>query len=378
MSPRSFSFNSASGRVSGFESLACRGMSRCWFLAALVASVAAAARLAPDAVFVLNLQAPPPHDDILAVQVCCGLFNRAPSNVSCYTVSSASDLHWLSIVAPLLPSPPPFTPITAFMRACFASVASNATIEYDYKQQQELVPNILTVAAALAAVPLAPSSPFMPASPRPLFNATSQWPPGTTPLQATRYVYHRWANVTRTVAMMNPGYDVHGHPLSLRPPLTQQPDLALADYIVKDSLFNFFLVDACVPGTEEHAFMQMVATSSLWEQPIAVWGYDDTFPVAGDLFEAETNCVPAHTMGQVRCIAAVLLNRLIVVITRVRLQLQAQQTLPSSQKYHPPSPRLFCSLRRCRFHTTAAKHISQSSSATATTSRWQRLIVLSG
>jgi hypothetical protein len=79
------------------------------------------------------------------------------------------------------------------------------------------VPNILTVAASLTAAPLS-IFPFMPASPRPLFIATSQWPPGTTPLQTALYVYDRWANTTRAIATMNPGYHVHGHPLSLRPP----------------------------------------------------------------------------------------------------------------------------------------------------------------
>lgn len=31
----------------------------------------------------------------------------------------------------------------------------------------------------------------------------------------------------------------------------------------------------------------------------ALWSADDTYPVAGDLFEAETDCVQEHTLGQV-------------------------------------------------------------------------------
>eukprot|EP01043_Picozoa_sp_COSAG02_P054876 COSAG02_NODE_6283_length_3680_cov_1.881597_5_plen_162_part_00 len=34
-------------------------------------------------------------------------------------------------------------------------------------------------------------------------------------------------------------------------------------------------------------------------RPIAVMGYDDTWALAGDLFEAETNCVKEHNMGQI-------------------------------------------------------------------------------
>ena len=283
---------------------------RACLLIVLVLGAASAARFPPDDILVLNLVPTPPQADLLAILVCCGLFNRASSNSSCYTVASSNDIDWLAIVAPSLPSPPPFTPIADFMRACFTSAAFDATIEFDYTQQQELVPNVITVAAALSAVPLAASSSFMPPSPRLLFNATALWPRGTTPLQATQYVYERWSNTSRSIAMMNPGYDVHGHPLALRPPLTKQPDLSLVDDIVKQEVFNVFLVDACVPGSDEHVFMQAMATSGPWEQPIAVWGYDDTCPIAGDIFEAETNCVPAHSMGQVRdCSTASALTR---------------------------------------------------------------------
>jgi hypothetical protein len=128
-------------------------------------------------------------------------------------------------------------------------------------QQQELVPNIVTAAAALSVVPLAPSSPYAPPAPRLLFNITAQWPRGTSPLLATRDAFHRRANITRALAMMNPGYDVHGHPLALRPPLTLQPDLSLIDYLVRNLLFTFYLVDACVPRAAEHDFMQAMATS---------------------------------------------------------------------------------------------------------------------
>ncbi len=45
--------------------------------------------------------------------------------------------------------------------------------------------------------------------------------------------------------------------------------------------------------------MEQIVTNNPWPRPIAVYGYDDTFPVAGDLFEAETTCVKEHNMGQV-------------------------------------------------------------------------------
>jgi hypothetical protein len=113
----------------------------------------------------LDLQQPPPMPDLLAIQVCCSLLNRARSNAtSCSTISSPNDIDWL---APSLPSPPPFTPIPTFMRACFAAAASDSVIEFNYTQQQQLVPNIITVASVLSAVPLPPSSPSHPPPPLP-------------------------------------------------------------------------------------------------------------------------------------------------------------------------------------------------------------------
>ena len=144
---------------------------------ALFAMCACAAPQRP--IMVLDLQQPPPMPDLLAIQVCCGLLNRARSNTtSCYTISSPNDIEWLAVIAPSLPSPPPFTPIPTFLRACFAAAASHTVIAFNYTQQQELVPNIITVASVLSAVPLPPSSPYAPPSPRYLFNASAVWPPG--------------------------------------------------------------------------------------------------------------------------------------------------------------------------------------------------------
>ena len=45
--------------------------------------------------------------------------------------------------------------------------------------------------------------------------------------------------------------------------------------------------------------MRHIASSNTWPRPLSVFGYDDTIAVAGDLFEAETDCVREHNMGQI-------------------------------------------------------------------------------
>ena len=138
------------------------------------------------------------------------------------------------------------------------------------------------------------------------------------------------------MAKLNPGFDVHGdHKIS--PPLTKDPHVKLTDYIVKERLFNFWfatlrgsnqpsrsqlalrrgaaiirarhplsdarcpfrLEQGCIPLTKEHALMAKMVVDNPWPRPIVVYGYDDTLALAGDLFEAETDCVSQHNLGQV-------------------------------------------------------------------------------
>ena len=49
--------------------------------------------------------------------------------------------------------------------------------------------------------------------------------------------------------------------------------------------------DQCIDGNPEHELMQRIVTDNPWPRPIGVMGYDDTWPSAGDVYEAETNCV---------------------------------------------------------------------------------------
>ena len=82
----------------------------------------------------------------------------------------------------------------------------------------------------------------------------------------------------------------------------REPNVGLADYIVKERLFNFFLYAGCVPTTPEHALMRRMMTdnTTLWKKPVEVFGYNDAVDVFGGwVFEAETNCIEEHNMGQV-------------------------------------------------------------------------------
>jgi len=154
----------------------------------------------------------------------------------------------------------------------------------------------VTLAAVLDAVPLEDGDPAM-ANATMLFDATKMWA-GYDAAAATEYMFDNFINETTGMAKMNPGLDVHGDH-KLDPPLTKDPELGLTDYLVKRKIFNFFLFNGCVPFTKEHALMEKIATQNPWPRPITVYGYDDSYAIAGDLFEAETDCVSEHNMGQV-------------------------------------------------------------------------------
>ena len=231
-----------------------------------------------------------------AAQVCSGLFNRI-SPQSVYILSQDVDVTWLEILAPSLPNPP--LNVSTFLTSCLSNTTiSTGYIRYSYKQQQLLIGNIATLASVLNAIPIEENSSLLTNSSKLVFDAQINWF-NYTALNATSYMFLKYANKTSTLCMMNPGLDVHGNPFNPSPPLSNQPDFSLTDFIVKQKLFTFFLVSACIDGTDEGKLMETMATSGIWPSPITVYGYNDAYPIAGDIFEAETNCVKQHNMGQV-------------------------------------------------------------------------------
>lgn len=115
---------------------------------------------------------------------------------------------------------------------------------------------------------------------------------------------------------MNPGWQQPDDLHPLDPALTRDPDVGLTDLIVKNKIFNFFLYLGCVPLTEEHDLMSRMMTDEKydmihsimiynfdfrmsWKKPVEVMGYNNAVHFFGSVFEAETNCISAHNMGQV-------------------------------------------------------------------------------
>lgn len=237
---------------------------------------------------------PPPVPTKVAALSCVGLDNRRVPG-SAYALLQSTDKEWLENTRPGLSAAEAPVPAEAYIRTCLSGPSANGVILYNATAQRSLVPLMITLAGVLDAVPLPMGSPLASGASVVLDAATVLG--GMSDLAATTYVYEHHVNETTALAFMNPGYDVHGHPID--PPLTTDVDPSLTDFIVKERIFNFWLNAACLPLTKEHALMERMSKENPWPRPIPVYGYNDALPIAGDLFEAETLCVSSHDMGEI-------------------------------------------------------------------------------
>jgi hypothetical protein len=227
----------------------------------------------------------------LAVQACVGLRNRAAGG-SAYVDSDPHDATWLTELG-LVPSAT--VDAAEFLRSCVAMFP--ACVRYDYASQHALLPNILTVAAALGAMPVDGSLNLSCGSTA--FDAVAELRERNTPALATRYVFERYAAQTTGLAMLNPGYDSHpADPGS--PSITRDMHPALVDYVFSQKLFVVFLVNGCTSGNPERELLSTIVNAGRWPTPLGVYGYNDSWNIGGgDLYEAQTRCLDSRNMGAI-------------------------------------------------------------------------------
>ncbi len=227
----------------------------------------------------------------LAVQACAGLYNRRHGG-SVYTRMSDKDARWLDDLHLV---PEATVEPASFLDTCLSEFPR--CVRYAYGEQQRLLPNVLTVAAVLGAVPLDDGMDLACADE--VFDARAEFRDRNTPVAATRYVYENFVDETTGLAMINPGYDSASSQV-WDPPLTRDINSALVDFVFSQKLFVTFLVNGCIAPTEEHQLFEEIASTNPWPKPIGVYGYADYWLVFGGyLFEAQTQCVSSRNMGAI-------------------------------------------------------------------------------
>lgn len=226
----------------------------------------------------------------LAVQACAGLKNRALGG-SVYVQMDADDAKWLDELE-LVPSE--VVDASAFVQRCVA--AFPACVRYSYAEQQALLPNILTVAAVVGALPMDVDLDVTCSTVA--FDATQEFATRDTPADATRYVFERFGTQTTGLAMLNPGYDTNPESLE-NPPLNRDMPSTMVDFVFSQKLFVVFLINGCVDPDPEHEVLSDIVNESGWPTPVGVYGYNNSWNIGGYLYEAQTLCLESRNMGAI-------------------------------------------------------------------------------
>jgi len=227
----------------------------------------------------------------IAAQACAGLWNRE-SGGSVFTRMSEKDSHWME---QLSLQPDAIMNADDFLAACMTEFPR--CVRYSYAEQQELLPNILTISAVLRAIPVAVEMDVQ--CENIVFDATVMLKEHDTPYLATKYVYENFVNETTGLAMLNPGYPTKDGSV-WNPELSEDMNPAMIDFVFSEKLFTMFLVNGCIMCTEEHALVNDIVSVNPWPKPIGVYGYANYWMVFGGyLFEAQTLCAKSRNMGAI-------------------------------------------------------------------------------
>ena len=227
----------------------------------------------------------------LAIQACAGLHNRALGG-SIYIQKEAHDAEWLD---ELELEPKAVVSALDFLDVCVAEFP--ACVRYAYEDQQTLLPNILTVASVLEAIPLDVGLSF--ACAEVAFDATLEFEALNTPYLATKYVFENYAEETTGLAMLNPGFDTNADDVS-DPELIRDMGSALVDFVFSQKLFVHFLVNSCKDSNPDKALLHDIVNAGHWPTPLGVYGYNNSWMVMGGyLHEAQTRCLDSRNMGAI-------------------------------------------------------------------------------
>lgn len=226
----------------------------------------------------------------LAVQACAGLKNRKLGG-SIFVNTESADALWLDELGL---KPDSVVSAEDFLDSCGTEFAS--CVRYSYDDQQELLPSILTAASVLEALPL--DLAMNTSCGEVAFDAVAELKDNNTPYLATKYAFEHFADKTTGLAMLNPGYDMNPEDFS-KPGLTSEMQALLVDFVFSRKLFVVFLVNGCVDGNEEKEILSKVVNAGIWPTPVGVYGYNNSWGVAGYLYEAQTRCLDSRNMGAI-------------------------------------------------------------------------------
>lgn len=238
----------------------------------------------------------------LAVHACAGLHNRklggsvfvgADPKVPQTRIDGAvsEDEAWLTQLNLTASST---VDTTTFLNECVETFGG--CVRYTYAKQHEILPAILTTAAALGVPPLDDGAKVT--CKAPTLDATQVFQDKTTQYLSTKYAYENYLHQTTGLAMLNPGYEHETEDLA-HPALVDDMPPALIDFVFERKLFVTFLVNGCIDGNPEKTLLSAIVNESGWPTPVGVYGYNDSWLQGGYLYEAQTRCLDSANMGAI-------------------------------------------------------------------------------
>jgi hypothetical protein len=240
---------------------------------------------------VVQTDAMSPASVQLAVQACAGLYNRKEGG-SVFVELDAHDAVWVDELKLKVSET---VSQADFLNRCVAAYPS--CVRYNYQAQQALLPNILTVASVLDAVPIDEGQTM--SCGKTVFDATQVFADKNTPYLATKYVFEQFGKKTSGLAMLNPGYDEHPSD-NANPPLSHDMRPALVDFVFSQKLFVVYLINGCTSGEAENDLLYNIVNAGNWPTPLEVYGYNASWMVLGGfLHEAQTRCLDSRNMGAI-------------------------------------------------------------------------------
>lgn len=262
----------------------------------------------------------------LQAQVCSGIMNRAEEK-SVYIIQKENDVEWYQDLYGDIPN---VTSYESLLQKCLPQL--DGKIEFNYTKHQGYLPNIITISSVENLLPVDIEEVNQFNNLRTVVDIETYFPTMTY-AEATQKTHCEYINQTSGLAFRNLGWDVHEH--KWRPRLIPRPgeNYGFIDYIIKEKLFTIFLIDACIPFTKEHTVMENIVQHNPWETPIKVYGYNDAWAIAGDLFEASTSCVRERNMGSVPTTSA----RNMAFFSSGKELRQRQQYRPENLPTHNPN-----------------------------------------
>jgi hypothetical protein len=194
------------------------------------------------------------HTTKLAAQACVGLYNRQQSiaTVAYTLLNEPYDDFWRK----QLNLEPEYLNGTIFLLRCLQDFPRRIRCSYN-GAARHVVPNDITVGSILEAIPLQDDEPIFnkvdPTNLSIVFDAiTHSLFAANIERNATKYVYDAYAKNTTSIAKLNPGYSTSSFtPTSendYHPPMINDMDISLVDFVYSERLFAFFLYYGCIPG----------------------------------------------------------------------------------------------------------------------------------